>query len=51
MSKLIPQLVRKFDMAFDDELEKGGLVSLNRWFVKQQIFKGRVFVRGGGEKS
>ena len=50
MSKLVPQLVRKFGMALDGGLEKGELISLNRWFVKQQNFYGRVFVRRGGEK-
>lgn len=51
MSKLVPQLVRRFDMALDEGLDKGGLISLNRWFVKQQNFKGRVFIRRGCEKG
>jgi cytochrome P450 len=50
MSKLVPQLVRRFDLALEDGLEKGHLISLNRWFVKQQNFHGRVFRRGDGEK-
>lgn len=54
MSKLVPQLIRNFDMVLDENLEKEGLISLNRWFVKQQNFKGRVFLRREGvqgEKS
>jgi cytochrome P450 len=54
MSKLVPQLIRNFDMVLDEDLEKEGLISLNRWFVKQQNFKGRVFLRREGvqgEKS
>lgn len=51
MSKLVPQLVRKFDMALDESLDKQGLICLNRWFVKQQNFKGKVFIRREGEKS
>jgi hypothetical protein len=42
MWKLVPHLVRNFDMALDEGLGKEGLISLNRWFVKQQNFKGRV---------
>jgi cytochrome P450 len=47
MSKLIPQLVRKFDFELEEGLERGGLKSLNRWFVKQQNFRGRVIARPG----
>jgi cytochrome P450 len=46
MSKLVPQLVRKFDFQLDEELEKEGLKSCNRWFVKQMNFEGKVFARG-----
>ena len=45
MSKVVPQLLRNFDMVLDENLEKEGLVSLNRWFVKQQHFNGKVFLR------
>ncbi|KAE9372197.1 cytochrome P450 [Stipitochalara longipes BDJ] len=45
MSKLVPQLVRNFDFQLDEELERNGLKSSNRWFVKQTNFKGRVFAR------
>lgn len=51
MSKLIPQLVRNFDFVLDESLEREGLKSLNRWFVKQQNFRGRVITRGEREKS
>ncbi|KAE8449712.1 hypothetical protein EG329_007487 [Mollisiaceae sp. DMI_Dod_QoI] len=50
ISKLIPQLVRKFDFELVGCAGEGEgqeeLKSLNRWFVKQQNFGGRVFVRG-----
>jgi cytochrome P450 len=51
MSTLVPQLARKFDLALDDDLERDGLVSLNRWFVKQQNFHGKVYLRRPGEKA
>ncbi len=46
MSKLVPQLVRTFEFQLDEGLEREGLKSCNRWFVKQTNFKGRVFARG-----
>ncbi|EMR81864.1 hypothetical protein ACHAPC_001604 [Botrytis cinerea] len=47
LSKLIPQLVRRFDFELDADVERnGGLYSLNRWFVKQQNFRARVLRRG-----
>ena len=46
MSKLIPQLVRNFEFQLDEGLERDGLRSCNRWFVKQTNLKGRVFARG-----
>ncbi|TEY63310.1 hypothetical protein BOTCAL_0156g00180 [Botryotinia calthae] len=47
LSKLIPQLVRKFHFELDADVERnGGLYSLNRWFVKQQNFGARVLRRG-----
>jgi len=45
MSKLVPQLVRNFNFELDEDLQKEGLKSLNRWFVKQQNFRGKVFAR------
>jgi len=51
MSKLVPQLVRRFDLALDEGLKNGELISLNRWFVKQQNFHGRVYARKTGENS
>jgi cytochrome P450 len=52
MSKLIPQLVRRFDFELDKELEKDdGLICENRWFVKQKNFKGRVLRRKDRENS
>jgi cytochrome P450 len=46
MSKLVPQLLRRFNFALDDSVPRNGLQSLNRWFVKQQNFKGKVYARG-----
>ena len=46
MSKLIPQLVRRFEFELEEGLEREGLKSCNRWFVKQMNFRGKVFVRG-----
>ena len=51
MSKLVPQLVRNFDIVLDENLDREGLISLNRWFVKQQNFNGRVFLRRKSEKA
>ena len=45
MSKLIPQLVRRFDFELDKSLIGREWTTLNRWFVKQQDFKGKVFLR------
>jgi hypothetical protein len=47
MSKLVPQLVRNFNFELDEDLQRAGLKSLNRWFVKQQNFRGKVFAREG----
>ncbi|KAI9048140.1 hypothetical protein LZ554_007935 [Drepanopeziza brunnea f. sp. 'monogermtubi'] len=44
MSKVVPQLVRKFDFELDEEC-KGQLKCLNRWFVKQTNFKAMVLAR------
>jgi len=46
MSKLVPQLVRMFDFQLDEDLEREGLSSCNRWFVKQMNFRGKVIARG-----
>lgn len=52
ISKLIPQLVRRFDFELDGDVERnGGLVSENRWFVKPQNFRGRVLARRSEGKS
>lgn len=40
MSKSIPQLVRRFDFQLDEKLEREGLRSCNRWFVKLMSFRG-----------
>ncbi|KUJ08628.1 cytochrome P450 [Mollisia scopiformis] len=47
IGKLIPQLVRRFDFQLVGCGDGEELRSLNRWFVKQQGFRGRVFLRGG----
>ncbi|CAD6443462.1 0c9fd5bc-d3f3-4ba2-8127-3c0015f70ac3 [Sclerotinia trifoliorum] len=50
INKLIPQLVRRFDFELDADVERnGGLVSLNRWFVKQKNFRGRVLEKRDGK--
>lgn len=46
MSKLVPQLLRRFDFQLDEAVERIGLKCLNRWFVKQQNFRGKIRVRG-----
>jgi hypothetical protein len=46
MIKLVPQLVRRFDFQLDGSVERDGLRCLNRWFVKQQNFLGKVSLRG-----
>lgn len=52
ISKLIPQLVRRFDFELDGSVERnGGLVFENRWFVKQKNFRGRVVGRRSEIKS
>lgn len=48
MSKLVPQLLRRFDFVLDDKVPRDRLASRNRWFVKQVGFMGRVYAR---EKS
>lgn len=42
ISKLVPQLLRKFDFVLDESEE---LRSLNRMFVKQQKFRARIIAR------
>ncbi|KAH7413160.1 cytochrome P450 [Cadophora sp. MPI-SDFR-AT-0126] len=44
MSKVVPQLVRRFDFVLEEEC-RDDLKCLNRWFVKQQNFRGRVIAR------
>lgn len=52
ISKLIPQLVRRFDFELDGDVERnGGLVCENRWFVKQQNFRVRILGRDGTRTS
>lgn len=47
IAKVIPALVREFDFELVGCTEEdGGLTCLNRWFVKQLNFQGKVFVRG-----
>lgn len=45
MSKLVPQLLRRFDFVLDENLWKRDWALRNRWFVKQVDFKGRVVLR------
>jgi hypothetical protein len=51
MSKLVPQLVRNFNFELDGDLQREGLKSLNRSFVKQQNFRGKVFARAERKAS
>ncbi|PBP28062.1 hypothetical protein BUE80_DR001008 [Diplocarpon rosae] len=44
MSKVIPQIVRKFEFVLEEDC-RDDLRSLNRWFVEQQNFRGRVLAR------
>lgn len=45
VGKLVPQMVRKFEFVLDEKCEREGLKSINRWFVKQTNFEGRVLAR------
>jgi len=45
MSKLIPQLLSRFDFELDEEVEKNGWRTRNTWFVKPENFYGRVVRR------
>lgn len=48
MSKLIPQVVRRFDFVLDDEVKNKEWRSVNRWFVKPENFYGQVVERKKG---
>jgi cytochrome P450 len=45
MSKVVPQLLRKFDFVLDESLWNKEWTSRSRWFTKQVDFKGRVVLR------
>ncbi|KAN0112269.1 hypothetical protein V8E51_005220 [Hyaloscypha variabilis] len=45
ISKLVPQLLRRFDLVLDEELSRREWRTLNRWFVKPLDFRGRVISR------
>jgi cytochrome P450 len=45
MSKLIPQLLRRFDFVLDEELRNSEWRTSNRWFVKQLDFRGEILLR------
>lgn len=52
MSKLIPQLLSRFDFVLDEEIERNGWRTRNTWFVKPENFYGRVVKRSlGGEEE
>jgi cytochrome P450 len=36
LNKLVPQLLRQFDLALDEDLNKHEWRTVNRWFVKPQ---------------
>lgn len=45
MSKLVPQLLKRFDFVLDESFRGREWTLRNRWFVKQVDFKGRVVLR------
>ena len=45
LNKLVPQLLRQFDLVLDEELNKHEWRTVNRWFVKPQDFRGRIMLR------
>lgn len=45
MSKLIPQLLSRFDFVLDEEVARNGWKTRNTWFVKPENFYGRVVKR------
>lgn len=47
MNKVVPQMVRKFDFEVEGGGGRVGLETVNRWFVRQRGFLGRVKVRKG----
>jgi cytochrome P450 len=46
MSKLVPQLLRRFDFVLDEGLLGREWRTRNRWFVKQVDFAGTILLRG-----
>ena len=46
MSKVVPQMLRRFDFELAQGVPRDGLRGRNRWFVKQLGFLGRVYARG-----
>jgi hypothetical protein len=51
MSKLIPQLLRKFEFELEDRLKKEEWKTSNRWFVKNYDFRYRVRLRDNKESK
>jgi hypothetical protein len=45
VSKLIPEVMRRFEFVLDDEVRNKEWRSVNRWFVKPENFCGRVVER------
>lgn len=45
ISKLVPQLIRKFEFALDAGLEQREWETINRWFVKPLDFEARIKLR------
>ncbi|KAE8440788.1 hypothetical protein EG329_006566 [Mollisiaceae sp. DMI_Dod_QoI] len=45
LNKLVPQLLRQFDLVLDEELNKHKWRTVNRFLVKPQNFRGRVMLR------
>jgi cytochrome P450 len=45
LNKLVPQLLRQFDLVLDEELNKHEWRTVNSFFVKPEDFRGRIMLR------
>ncbi|KAF8855018.1 putative cytochrome P450 oxidoreductase [Acephala macrosclerotiorum] len=45
LNKLVPRLLRQFDLVLDEELSKREWRTVNRFFVKPEDFRGRIVLR------
>jgi cytochrome P450 len=51
ISKLVPQLLRRFNLVLDEELSRHEWRTLNRWFVKPLDFRGRIIDRRSHDRG